>query len=114
MPEVRRQVTTDQKALVDKILARYAVDFPSLRELIQNADDAGAERVCVTLHLAKLPSGSAGDPLPPNQIAKKKVWEAVQPHLSTNGECVALYKELPFETAHGPCTVATIKEGGIK
>jgi methionyl-tRNA synthetase len=59
-------------------------------------------------------SGHPGEPLPPNQIAKKKVWEAVAPHLGTNDECVAQYKGLAFDTTHGPCTVATIKSGGIK
>ena len=58
--------------------------------------------------------GHPGEPLPPNQIAKKKVWEAVAPHLGTNGDRVAQYKDLPFDTSHGPCTVATIKGGTIK
>ena len=58
--------------------------------------------------------GCPGEPLPPNQVAKKKVWEAVQPHLGTDDKCVALYKTLPFTTQHGACTVATIKNGGIK
>ena len=58
--------------------------------------------------------GHPGEPLPPNQVAKKKVWEAVQPDLSTDGKCVALYKDLPFTVANGTCTVATIKNGGIK
>ena len=55
-----------------------------------------------------------GEPLPPNQVAKKKVWEAVQPGLGTSDAMVALYNGLPFSTAHGPCTVATIKKGTIK
>ena len=58
--------------------------------------------------------GHPGEPLPPNQIAKKKVWEAVQPDLSTSAERVALYKDLPFLTSQGPCTVATIQNGKIK
>jgi methionyl-tRNA synthetase len=58
--------------------------------------------------------GHPGDPLPPNQIAKKKVWEAVQPDLSTSGERVALYKDLPFNTKHGVCTVETVAGGKIK
>lgn len=36
-------VTVNQRALIDKILARYAAEFTVFRELIQNADDAGAE-----------------------------------------------------------------------
>ena len=42
----------DQRALVDKILARYATDFGALRELVQNADDAGATEVEVELLFA--------------------------------------------------------------
>ena len=58
--------------------------------------------------------GHPGEPLPPNQIAKKKIWEAVQPELGTDAQCIALYGRLPFGTQHGPCTVATIKNGKIK
>jgi len=58
--------------------------------------------------------GHPGEPLPPNQIAKKKVWEAVQPELGTDAQCIALYGRLPFSTQHGPCTVATVKNGKIK
>ena len=35
------KVTVNQKALIDKILARYSADFTVFRELIQNSDDAG-------------------------------------------------------------------------
>merc|ERR1712070_1175648 len=52
--------------------------------------------------------GHPGEPLAPNVIAKKKVWEAVQPELSTDANCIALYKDLPFSTTCGTCTVATI------
>lgn len=58
--------------------------------------------------------GCPGEPLAPNVIAKKKVWEAVQPELSTNGDRVAMYKNLPFATSAGPCTVATLTNGQIK
>ena len=58
--------------------------------------------------------GCPGEPLPFNQINKKKVFEAVQPFLGTDDKCVAQYKDLPFETSHGSCTVASIKNGGIK
>ena len=46
---VTHKVEVDQKALVDKILARYATDFGAIRELVQNADDAGATQVKVAL-----------------------------------------------------------------
>ena len=35
-------ITVNQRALIDKILARYAAEFTVFRELLQNADDAGA------------------------------------------------------------------------
>ena len=49
---IRHKVEVDQRALVDKILARYATDFGALRELVQNADDAGATEVEVQLLFA--------------------------------------------------------------
>ena len=58
--------------------------------------------------------GHPGEPLPPNQVSKKKVWEAVQPQLGTSADRVATYAGLPFTTQSGPCTVATIGGGTIK
>ncbi|KAF9225139.1 hypothetical protein BS17DRAFT_879271 [Gyrodon lividus] len=39
------QVTVNQRALVDKVLARYPEEFTVFRELVQNADDARAKNV---------------------------------------------------------------------
>ncbi|KIJ13793.1 hypothetical protein PAXINDRAFT_170113 [Paxillus involutus ATCC 200175] len=39
------KVNVNQRALVEKVLARYPEDFTVFRELVQNADDAGAENV---------------------------------------------------------------------
>lgn len=49
------QVTVNIRLLIDKTLARYSSDFVICRELIQNADDAGAtwfhfDIVCSTTH----------------------------------------------------------------
>lgn len=41
------EVKVNQRALVEKILSRYALDFFLLKELIQNADDAQAKHVTV-------------------------------------------------------------------
>ncbi|KIJ66567.1 hypothetical protein HYDPIDRAFT_26903 [Hydnomerulius pinastri MD-312] len=41
------QVTVNQRALVDKVLARYPEEFTVFRELVQNADDARAENVVI-------------------------------------------------------------------
>uniref|UniRef100_A0A4W5RRR8 Aminoacyl tRNA synthetase complex interacting multifunctional protein 1a n=1 Tax=Hucho hucho TaxID=62062 RepID=A0A4W5RRR8_9TELE len=46
---------------------------------------------------------------------KKKVWEAVQPDLKTDGQCVANYKGAPFEIAgKGVCKAQTMSNSGIK
>lgn len=40
---------------------------------------------------------------------KKKVWETVQVDLNTNAELVACYKDIPFTTSAGICTVSSIQ-----
>lgn len=45
---------------------------------------------------------------------KKKVFEAVQPDLASNAQCVACYRGVPFTTSAGPCRVATIAGGTIR
>lgn len=45
---------------------------------------------------------------------KKKIWESVQPDLHTGSDRVAQYKDVPFTTSSGICTVETIANGGIK
>ncbi|KAF9235050.1 hypothetical protein BU15DRAFT_78428 [Melanogaster broomeanus] len=55
------KVTVNQKALVQKVLARYPEEFTVFRELVQNADDAGADNVEIefqTKEYAGKPSGS--------------------------------------------------------
>ena len=88
------------------VLAASDASHATVELLSPPAECAVGERVVF--------DGHPGEPLAPNVIAKKKVWEAVQPHLSTSDDKVALYKDLPFSTAHGPCTVATLKGGTIK
>ena len=43
---------------------------------------------------------------------KKKVFEAVQPDFLVNKDGVATYKNVPFQTTAGPCSVESIREGG--
>ena len=50
-------VQVNVRNLVQQTLSRYPVDFGLLRELIQNADDAGATRVRVDLKTALQDSG---------------------------------------------------------
>jgi methionyl-tRNA synthetase len=45
---------------------------------------------------------------------KQKVWETVQPELRTTVECVATYKNAPFQTAAGLVRVTSIAQGTIK
>lgn len=39
---------------------------------------------------------------------KKKIFEEVKPHLHTNADKIAQYKEVTFMTSAGPCTVASL------
>jgi hypothetical protein len=41
------EVTVNTRALIDKVLARYSTEHTTLRELIQNASDAGAATVVI-------------------------------------------------------------------
>ncbi|KAJ4289702.1 hypothetical protein N0V90_011031 [Kalmusia sp. IMI 367209] len=41
------EVTVNTRALIDKVLARYSSEHTTLRELIQNASDAGANTVVI-------------------------------------------------------------------
>ncbi|CAI6329160.1 unnamed protein product [Periconia digitata] len=41
------EVTVNTRALIDKVLARYSTEHTTLRELIQNASDAGATGVVI-------------------------------------------------------------------
>ncbi|KAL1527758.1 hypothetical protein AB1Y20_009143 [Prymnesium parvum] len=69
MEEGRRDVEVDQRALVKKILARYPTPFPPVRELLQNADDAGATELRVSLELAAEPR-DGGEPA----LRRVSVW----------------------------------------
>ncbi|ORY21093.1 hypothetical protein BCR39DRAFT_570024, partial [Naematelia encephala] len=61
-------VEVNQRALIDKILARYSGEHTIFRELLQNADDAGAEQVQVKFYsqagLAALDRGEGPSKLP--------------------------------------------------
>ncbi len=60
-----QEVTVNQRALIDKILARYSSDFTVFRELIQNANDAGASDVEILFTTAPIPPAGAPPPSPP-------------------------------------------------
>ena len=87
------------------VLAATSADGSSVELVEPPAGAAVGERVSV--------EGFEGDPdelLNP----KKKVWEVVQPELTTDGEKRACYRDLPLKTVAGVCTVASIIGGSIK
>jgi hypothetical protein len=59
------EVTVNQRALIDKILARYSSDFTVFRELIQNANDAGASDVEILFTTAPIATVGPMPPSPP-------------------------------------------------
>lgn len=87
--------------------------------------DAGKERV----ELLSPPDGAApgdrvwfgdeeggasqGAALTPNQVAKKKVWEAIQPQLRCSAEGTAMFGDRPMRVGAGPITSKTIMGGTI-
>ena len=68
------------------------------------ADAAIGERVMV--------EGMDGDALTPNQLKKKRAWEAVSPELKMVGG-VATFRGQPIVTSAGACTTPTVVEGKI-
>lgn len=55
-------VTVNTRALIDKVLARYSGEWTVIRELLQNAADAGATKV--TIKIETLPSTTVPLPQP--------------------------------------------------
>ncbi|KAG1902668.1 uncharacterized protein F5891DRAFT_146977 [Suillus fuscotomentosus] len=58
-----KRLEVNQRALVDKVLARYPEEFTVFRELLQNADDARAKKVLLefqTKDYATHPAGANG------------------------------------------------------
>jgi hypothetical protein len=53
-------VRTNQRALIDKILARYCTDYSVYRELIQNSNDASATQAQVCFSTAPVAQAAGG------------------------------------------------------
>lgn len=87
------------------VLAATSLDGESVEFVEPPAGASVGDRVSVE-----------GYPGEPDELLnpKKKVWEAVQPELKTDGEKRACYKGLPLSTAAGACTVKSIVGGSIK
>ncbi|KAL1648765.1 hypothetical protein SLS58_001944 [Diplodia intermedia] len=69
-------VTVNTRALIDKVLARYSAEFTTLRELVQNAADAGATKA--TIRLETDPSTRV--PLPQTQDPAVLLRHVVKNH----------------------------------
>ena len=75
---VRRDVEVDQRSLVKKILSRYPTAFPPIRELVQNADDAGATEVRISLETdRRLPAAPGAEP---ELLSRVVVWNSARAH----------------------------------
>ncbi|XP_068662590.1 uncharacterized protein [Aristolochia californica] len=53
------------------------------------------------------------DAATPNQVQKKKVWEAVQPHLKTTDSCMATLGVHPMRTSAGVVVCKSLKNANI-
>ncbi|DBA72976.1 TPA: hypothetical protein ACH3X2_009922 [Trebouxia sp. C0005] len=53
------------------------------------------------------------EPETPNKVQKKKIWEAVQPHLKTNEQKQVVYKGTVMTTGAGPVTAPTLANANI-
>lgn len=69
-------VTVNTRALIDKVLARYSGEWTVLRELLQNAADAGATKV--TVKFETIPSPTV--PLPQDTSPSSLLKHTVQHH----------------------------------
>lgn len=56
---------------------------------------------------------SQAKPMEPNPLAKKKVWEGVQPLLRTNGDRAANFKGAIMQTVEGPVTASSLAAARI-
>ena len=83
-----------------------ATSGDSVEFVVPPAGAALGERVVFAQH--------DGPPAEPSRVDKKKLFEAVAPGLKVDAEGRATWEGVVFGTSAGPCTVATLREGGIK
>lgn len=74
--EDEEAVTVNTRALIDKVLARYSGEWTTLRELIQNAADAQAQKV--TIRFETTPSSTV--PLPSSQSPSEHLKHVLLHH----------------------------------
>jgi len=113
--------------IVSNLKARKMAGVPSEGMLLcattrdEGAEEAGAlelveapascpvgERVVV-----EIDGESFGEPAGANRVAKKKLYEKVAPHLSTDAEGKVCFKEAPFTTTAGPCTATALPKAVV-
>jgi hypothetical protein len=59
-------VEVNQRALINKILARYSGEFTVFRELLQNSDDAESKTVEIRFETENVGEGSSNESDLPN------------------------------------------------
>lgn len=82
------------------VLCAASEDGSTVQFIEPPADAKVGERVMV--------DGFEGEPATENQVLKKKMLDAIFPHLKTNGEGVATYRGIPLTTSAGPCKAASL------
>jgi hypothetical protein len=82
------EVTVNTRALIDKVLARYSSEHTTLRELIQNAADAGASDVVIKYETDPSLSTPAPQTSDPSTLLKHTIQHHTLKRLvvSNNGE----------------------------
>ncbi|KAJ1980690.1 hypothetical protein H4R34_002368, partial [Dimargaris verticillata] len=71
------RVQVNQRHLIDKILARYAAAFPIYRELLQNANDAGAKEAKIVFRSAASTSATNGVKPVPGTYDPKQLYSTI-------------------------------------
>jgi hypothetical protein len=79
-------VEVNQRALIDKVLARYSGEFTVFRELLQNSDDARSEAVEIRFETQGFLSTKSGDIDTGDSVASPNL-ETQLPDLKTTNVC---------------------------
>lgn len=90
------------------LLCASNAEHTSVEPLIPAEGSAPGERVFFGADGAE-----QGDAALPNQLQKKKYWEACQPLLKTDGACVAQFEGKVMMTSAGPVKAATLANASI-
>ena len=95
------------------LLCASNADHTSVEPLDPPAGAAPGDRLGFDLDGAR-PGPDAAPPASANQVAKKKIWEGVQPDLKTTADRVATWKGAAMVGADGGVvTCASLGEGNV-